>query len=778
MRMDEHIKRLIEKYTLEASKLSGHEAVERYEMAYSQAKELGNAFTIRACATNLGAAYISLGSKEEAEKGLSYLSEATPPEGVSDCVSKGDLYFNIGLGYEIIGRLERAQTNMERAWEEYRSERDNLAMEIGVLKKLIQITQARQKIEEAVRWCRQLEESYAKAQQPVEQMSVMQQRLPLQKTLGSEGFAEALQECCQHMNQFCEEGKATVKMLVQMAVMMAYFKEPKPAQEYLEKANSLLEHSESLEKAVVLQDLGTLCNFMDQWEVALTYHRQAAAIFQHYASLPPDPRSPIQPLAALRCQGHCIANHAYALAKLDDVDEARVLFNKALDLATQSGDLHTKWQMEEALGAVHFRLACHDLDLPSPREAGMKVALPASRLKHLEKSLQWYKRALRDSATSPHGTAEVHDRVLEKCTMVKNFQDDATLVQPGQMAQVFGRPAEHQPPVEAAQTESAPLEKTSGEEEESEGTEEEEEGDEEEEEGEDEEEEEEEGEEEDEETTSEEEEGAVSAKRVPSIRLPKKSCLRKSRETPDEEEDEDDDQQQMTDLYRAQLNKEGTLQGTMKKQTVKADVHHSPQHVSSSAESGSSADSEEDSEEEEEAGRRQAPPIPTQSPHTTLLPSGTYETPQNDGVEKQINELYGGDSKSRPRPLPRPGPSGSTHYAELDFEGRRERPTAGEFVLPSGRRARPNFFISSSDEESGKRTKQRERELGAGPSRGRGENPDYETMEVSPALPPRQYSQRARQTSEEADDIEGEGVGYLSRGRDKKEKPSKTCSVM
>ena len=56
MTMDQHIRRLIERYTHEASKTKGLEALEKYSLAYAQAKELGNAFTVRACAANLGAA--------------------------------------------------------------------------------------------------------------------------------------------------------------------------------------------------------------------------------------------------------------------------------------------------------------------------------------------------------------------------------------------------------------------------------------------------------------------------------------------------------------------------------------------------------------------------------------------------------------------------------------------------------------------------------------------------------------------------------------------------
>ncbi|KAL8588559.1 hypothetical protein ACOMHN_059513 [Nucella lapillus] len=537
--MDEHIKRLIEKYTLEASRLPGEEAVERYEQAYTQAKELGNAFTLRACAANLGAAYISLGRKKEAQEGLEYLTEATPLQGVSDCVSNGDLYFNMGLGYEIVGLFERAYVTLERAWEEYRGERDNLSMEISVLKKLIQLSQVRQRYEDAVRWCCQQEESLGQARRPVDQMVVMQQRALLQERLGTEGFNQTVQQCQQHMEELRQQGKVTVGILVQISVMLTHFRDPQAARDYLEEASSLLgvEHSESLERAVVLQNLGTLCNYLDDWAASLPFHRQAAAIYKHFASQPPAPTSPIQPVAAQKCQGHCFANHGYALVRLDDVDEARVMFTKALDVATQSGDVDTKWQMEEALGAVHFRLAVHDLDLPSPRKASLRVRLPGSRMSHLRKSLEWYKVAVMDLSTAPKGTAQVQDRVLEKYTLVKTFISNASLGHPGQ-SPIAGEVSIATP------TESAPQPASSGD---NQGNIEQKE---EEEEDEEEDEEEEESEEEDSEEEEEEESEGESSS---SKEAGEDSPVGKTLHSPAE----DDEEEQLRAQYRAQLSDGG-----------------------------------------------------------------------------------------------------------------------------------------------------------------------------------------------------------------------------
>jgi hypothetical protein len=43
-------------------------------------------------------------------------------------------------------------------------------------------------------------------------------------------------------------------------------------------------------------------------------------------------------ISAQRCHGHCLANHAYVLFHMGDVDEARVIFDKARDLADRSGE--------------------------------------------------------------------------------------------------------------------------------------------------------------------------------------------------------------------------------------------------------------------------------------------------------------------------------------------------------------------------------------------------------------------------------------------------------
>lgn len=140
MRVEDTLKKQIEKYTLEASKIAQHEALEKYKQAYDKAVELHNDFTIRACATNIGAAYIRFGTPEKAKIGIRYLREAIPPDDKADGVSNGDLFFNMGLAYNIMHELQDATHYFERAFAEYKKERDNSEMVIMTLKKLVQVS--------------------------------------------------------------------------------------------------------------------------------------------------------------------------------------------------------------------------------------------------------------------------------------------------------------------------------------------------------------------------------------------------------------------------------------------------------------------------------------------------------------------------------------------------------------------------------------------------------------------------------------------------------------
>lgn len=112
-------------------------ALESFKYAYERSKELeDDGYTERACAFNLGAVYIAIG---DSKKGIETLNRALPPDNIREGRSNGDLFFNLGLGYENIGNTEEAVKNFKIALEEYKIERDNVQMEAETLEKLGQL---------------------------------------------------------------------------------------------------------------------------------------------------------------------------------------------------------------------------------------------------------------------------------------------------------------------------------------------------------------------------------------------------------------------------------------------------------------------------------------------------------------------------------------------------------------------------------------------------------------------------------------------------------------
>ena len=76
--------------------------------------------------TLVGAVLIAL---KQAESGLEMLQRAIPPMNQRDGKSNGDLYYNFGLGYELLRNDAEAVKFFELAYEEYRMEKDNVRME-------------------------------------------------------------------------------------------------------------------------------------------------------------------------------------------------------------------------------------------------------------------------------------------------------------------------------------------------------------------------------------------------------------------------------------------------------------------------------------------------------------------------------------------------------------------------------------------------------------------------------------------------------------------------
>lgn len=130
----------VEKYSdigsQELQKGDVNRAFEAYEYAFKKSRELDNSYLERACAFNLGAAYIAKG---QPIKGLELLQKAVPPLNKRDGRSNGDLYFNFALGYEALMKYQDAIKYYKLALDEYKVENYNDSMEIETAQKVAQL---------------------------------------------------------------------------------------------------------------------------------------------------------------------------------------------------------------------------------------------------------------------------------------------------------------------------------------------------------------------------------------------------------------------------------------------------------------------------------------------------------------------------------------------------------------------------------------------------------------------------------------------------------------
>ena len=127
----------VDHFTCQGSKelQSGNlrKALDVFNKAFEHSLQLKDEFTIRVCAFNLGAVYIALRHPKE---GLAMLQKAIPPPQAKDASSNADLFYNFGLGYELLSADTEAVKYFELSLEEYQAQKDHAEMEVVVAGKL------------------------------------------------------------------------------------------------------------------------------------------------------------------------------------------------------------------------------------------------------------------------------------------------------------------------------------------------------------------------------------------------------------------------------------------------------------------------------------------------------------------------------------------------------------------------------------------------------------------------------------------------------------------
>ncbi|KAA0702570.1 hypothetical protein E1301_Tti022133 [Triplophysa tibetana] len=94
--------------------------------------------------------------------------------------------------------------------------------------------------------------------------------------------------------------------------------------------------------AVVLQNLGAVHNTLGQFEEALRYHREAAALHGS--------------LGSRGAQGRCFSNLGFALVELGELEEAWESFLHAQQAFRDADDPSGQWQVCEGLGGIKLQM--------------------------------------------------------------------------------------------------------------------------------------------------------------------------------------------------------------------------------------------------------------------------------------------------------------------------------------------------------------------------------------------------------------------------------------
>ncbi|XP_022346399.1 tetratricopeptide repeat protein 24 [Enhydra lutris kenyoni] len=327
-----------------------HEALTCFQRAFvlaSETPQTRDTPVFRACAFNLGAAYVETG---DPATGLELLLRAQPAEKAQGR-GHGDQCFNVALAYEALGKLPRALAWYRRALGHYRplGDQGQAQAKMGACYRALgQPELAAQCLQEA-------SQAYAQAGQSQAAALAAGAAAGCMLDSGQHAVVEVVQ-VLEESRRFAErspESSLLGQLYVDLGLSYSQLQLFPLAAEAFLRALPLCQGPG--EEATVLRNLGAAQSALGNYQEARDFHQKAADLHGS--------------VGQRREQGRSFGSLAFALSQLGDHGAARDSYLHALQAARDTGDIKGQWQACEGLGAAAARLGQHDQALRYYKEA-------------------------------------------------------------------------------------------------------------------------------------------------------------------------------------------------------------------------------------------------------------------------------------------------------------------------------------------------------------------------------------------------------------------------
>uniref|UniRef100_A0A9L0IFH5 Tetratricopeptide repeat domain 24 n=1 Tax=Equus asinus TaxID=9793 RepID=A0A9L0IFH5_EQUAS len=327
-----------------------HEALISFQRAFLlalKAPRKRDTPVLRACAFNLGAAYVETG---DPARGLELLLRAQPEEKAQGRCH-GDQCFNVALAYHALGDLPQALAWYHKAQGHYQPLGDQGQAQA----KMGACYQALGQPELAAHCLQEASRAYAQAGQPRAAALALGAAAGCMLKSGQHGVGEVVQvlEESWRLAERSTERGLLGQLYNDLGLGYSQLQLFPLATEAFVQALPLCQGPG--EEATVLRNLGMAHNALGNYQEARELHQKAADLHGS--------------MGQRWEQGRSFGSLAFALSQLGDHKAARDNYLHALQAARDTGDVKGQWQACEGLGAAAARLGQHDQALKYYQEA-------------------------------------------------------------------------------------------------------------------------------------------------------------------------------------------------------------------------------------------------------------------------------------------------------------------------------------------------------------------------------------------------------------------------